>query len=123
MNEIKSNLSIIFDIVADLSKDVGALQGIQNRRADKRYPVSKPIQLGIRDRISGEFSSQLDAWTQDISLSGIHLLTETALDPDEKYDVDMKTFGAAGQFVRIHVVRCKQLLTNTFDIGASFQEG
>ncbi len=110
------------DIILKISKEKDCFQGMQNQQAERHYFIIRKVHLGVRDRISGDFSPQLEACTLDISASGIRLLTETALDPDTRYDVDMKNFQVSGQFVRIRVVKCKQLLHHTFEITAVFLE-
>jgi len=117
---METDHSTVDDNILNVKNEKECLQEIGIKQPDRHYFIIKKVHLGVRDRISGEFSRQLEACTLDMSQSGIRLLTETALEPEAIYDVDVKTFGEAAQFVRIRVVRCKQLLKHTFEIGALF---
>lgn len=119
-NAIEKDHSTVDDIILNVSNEKGCLHQTQVDQPDKHYFIVRKVHLGVRDRISGEFLPQLEACTLDMSLSDIRLLTETALELDAIYDVDVKAFGDAAHFVRIRIVRCKQLLKHTFEISALF---
>lgn len=108
---------------SDLFVAMAARESQENEnvaRADRRYPVQHEIRLGLVNDLTGEFVGQQLGWALNISVSGIFFFSEAPIEPKTIMAMSLAVLGIPGCYVRLRIMRCDNVLTETYRVGATF---
>ena len=112
-------MEAIKNLVDDLAEQHASQDAERERRSAVRYTVEVPISIEVFDD-AGQSSGSEKAWAQDISYSGIGILSSKHLAQEENTCVSFSSVVTHLHDIRIRVVHSRKLLDATYKDGASF---
>ena len=91
----------------------------REKRSAVRYPVEVPITIEVFDA-AGQSGGAEKAWAQDISYSGVGILSSRPLSADEATYISFSSVVTHLHNIRVNMAHSRKLLEATHKNGASF---